>query len=170
LIAQRTGKSPDEARRSTKARDFLKWAKLIEDEWNEHSKQDYYMAQVAYWVYLVPYRILGGKPEKQLEDFLIPFTVKVTDEDELQIETDPTGPEDLSIAEKLRIQEEKSFFLAALGLDADGNNIPGHKTKVRPPPDIPANREALEGMKKRGLLDQRNNPIITKPKKDENGH
>lgn len=77
-------------------------------EWNDKTPLFYYLAQIAYQVYLVQY-MFGGEPRLDLEDFLIPFQ-----------DSPPEGSinkEDKEEREK-RIAETKTMFISAMALAA----------------------------------------------------
>jgi hypothetical protein len=59
-----------EAKRRTTSSEFVLWQVLFEEEWHHHTKQDYYLAQIACEI-----RRIGKKhPERiKLKTFLLEF-------------------------------------------------------------------------------------------------
>lgn len=50
-----------------------KWVQFsVMRDWKHHSKTDYYLAMIAYHIYLL-FFILGGTPTKSFTDFLLKF-------------------------------------------------------------------------------------------------
>ena len=74
-----------DTKESVSATEFLRWVKLFEEEWSDKTPLLYYLAQIAFQVYLCRY-MLGGTPDKSLEDFLIPFNF--TDRTEQEVKAD----------------------------------------------------------------------------------
>lgn len=91
---------------------------FFQEEWNTHSKLDYYLAQIAFHVYNLRF-IIGGKPDKNEADFLIKF---LTDK--------PVELTEEELEEKARAYaaQQKLAILGSFGFGADGIS----KTKPLP--------------------------------------
>lgn len=61
------------AKKHTSSCEFVRWKQVFKDEWNEPTVWKYYLAQISHLLYLLLF-ILGGKPDKKLEDFFVKFT------------------------------------------------------------------------------------------------
>lgn len=52
--------------------EFLEWLEFLEQEKNEHSKLDWYLAQIAQWIC----KVNSENPKKvEVSDFLLKFSV-----------------------------------------------------------------------------------------------
>lgn len=69
------GKTVGECKATMSYRERNQWLAFAEMQKNQHEKQDWYLAQIAYELYLVKF-MLGGKPKHKLNDFLLKFQVK----------------------------------------------------------------------------------------------
>jgi hypothetical protein len=58
--------------KETTHREYLVWVAHFEDEWNQHTKQDWYLAQIAREVSCV-LEDSKGRKEKTIKSFLIKF-------------------------------------------------------------------------------------------------
>jgi hypothetical protein len=160
--------SPSEARRSLTAREYFKFRKLIADEeWNDRTKLDHYLAQLAWQIYLIPFRIMGGKPDSKMEDFFMTFKTDGEEEEKVEVEKKPFYDPNYAVGEWReatpeeweRIQKFKTSLFTCVGLDKDGKPIPGRKIPTNKPPDIPANAPKAKGPV------VRNNPLVVKSRK-----
>jgi hypothetical protein len=118
------------------AREFFKYRKLIDEEWNEETKLDHYLAAIAWEVHCIPYRIFGGKPSVKFRDFFMKFKVR---EDEVVGLEDDQEFQEMTEDEIARMNASKQAMFRALGLGQDGKPVPGRQYATRKPPDIPAN-------------------------------
>lgn len=92
---------------------------------NEFHREDWFMAQLAYHVFVLPYRVWGAKIPKdvKIEDFLIKFGSSNKAEPKEMTE------EDKEKDRKQRAEMMKSVFFAFTGLDAEGK-------KQKDPPKV----------------------------------
>lgn len=105
----------------------LRWSKFLHDrEWNHHSKQDWYFAQLTYHVYLL-FFILGGKPTLGVKDFLIQFTDN--SKDEKAAPTEPKTYEEARDEMVKRGELSRSVWLAVANMAKKGG-----KLKTQKPP------------------------------------
>jgi hypothetical protein len=76
-----------DAKEEVSATEYLRWVQLFEEEWNDKEPLHYYLAQIAFQVYLCRF-MLGGTPDRDLEDFLIPFTLEKRSEEQSKADKD----------------------------------------------------------------------------------
>lgn len=90
------------------SREFLRWKAYLERKWNEHTKLDYYLAQIAFEI-----RRMRPKAERaKLEHYLLKF--KLRGEPPTKVEE----PDDEAAAEKAARTSSstmKAFFLGMFG-------------------------------------------------------
>lgn len=145
-MCKRTGSGVQRAKSENTVSDFLKWKQEIEAEWNDHTKQDYYLARVCWLLYRLHF-ILGGKPEKVEDDFLLKFNKTKQVDAELEEELKKRSAEQAAAIQKASI-------LAWVGLDADGQPLPHLAARMKKDPPKPAKkpppRKPSGGVKKPG--------------------
>lgn len=143
-IAERLCMAVSDAKHRVTATEFLRWQEKFHREWNRHTKQDNFLAQVAYEVYLMRYYfatwagVKDSSPAK-FEEFLIKFSFdgKPTEEQkETVTEFEQETTEHLEAIQS-QANLSKTAWLVASGMDGAGRPL-GDKR-------IPAKqREVLE--------------------------
>lgn len=118
----------ERAKAETTSTQFLRWRLIIEREWNQHTKLDHYLAQIAMLVYELRF-ILGGKSEHKLEDFFISFANKKP----VPVD-EPTEEEAEEIQRKLD-EVRKHSLMAMFGLGLAGKKAKVGKVSKNPLPD-----------------------------------
>lgn len=169
----------------------MRWARLIEEEWNFKSKLDHYLAQIAFLLDLIPARIWGDKKYRSdLDDFFIRFK---TGTEELESKPEvrkfrrrlPSrrkrknkfagvspadlarygtkfDPKDMTPDEKRECDSLKASYFADLLLDPEGKPRPEQREDMLRKKAMGLHKPAEKG--KPG----RNNPLVRKDVKD--GH
>lgn len=115
--------SLSEGQCSITATEFLDRLKMIEEEWNEHSKLDYYLARICFEIYRLNF-ILGGEPKLEAEDFLLKFSNEKAKPKREMTEEDRRKTLDAS----------KAKWFAFVGLGKDGKPSETVKKKPKPVP------------------------------------
>lgn len=142
-IVKRSGnRSVREAKRCHSHPDFLRWVAVIDDEWNEPSRVDYQLAQIAYMLWIIFCCLTGSKVKKELEDFVLKFDIhrerkKPEKDDEMTAREVNRKIERLEPLEPLdsRKQEKENILalFACLGLTDDPDSKENiDLTKPRP--------------------------------------
>lgn len=121
-LSRKLNKSLSETKSSVTVGEFSDWLFLMDGEWNERTKLDWYLAHICYYLYLLQF-ILGGSPTKKPDDFLLKF-------DEAQPKDKVEDPS--AIAERSKMF--KTGLLASFGFNSDGTRKDGVKVKTRTPP------------------------------------
>ncbi len=108
-LAERLGMSLQRVKRETTSTEFVAWMIYFNDEVNHPTRQDHYLAQIAFEVH----RANSSKPNSvTLKDFLLkpgkPTTTKPLTEEE----------------KELRMQQSKAFWMQATGVLNNGGNTP----------------------------------------------
>jgi hypothetical protein len=144
-IARTLGKSVSEAKSSVTATELIRWQSVREQEPNEFHWMKWYLAQVAYEIYLLRFvwtadpKKKKAKPDLKLKDFIVEFGVNKDkdgsgkkEENKLPLPEDYTHPDadrKMPAAARARMYQSKFAWAAFLG-----QAIPA---KV-PPPAPPA--------------------------------
>ena len=63
------------AKSETTVDEFLLWWAWFDEQWVEHTKEDWYNAYLMWEVFETPFRVWGKSSGKKPEDFLLKFTV-----------------------------------------------------------------------------------------------
>ena len=92
-------------------RERNQWLIYIEQQRHIHEKQDWYLAQIAYELYLVKF-MLGGKPKHKISDFLLKFETPIEKKFEQM-----TSREKREYIDK-KAEQSKSFWQAMVGKKA----------------------------------------------------
>lgn len=126
-LSLRLRKTPAEVMSQVTWVDFLRYQKIFSDEMNEKEKRDWYDAQLAYEVHIIPNRIWGKQIDSRitLESFLLKFgkpdpaVRKVLDE-EVQKEID-----------QVYIDQQMLYWATAFGMPLPGQDVPPDDTPVK---------------------------------------
>lgn len=103
-LATRLGMSLRRVKRETTSREFVRWKVLIEREWDEPTRLEYYLAQIATEIH----RSHVKNPKRiKIEDKILDFKRKVK-----------AAPEELDPEE--RMARSKAHWYAFLGGGPDG--------------------------------------------------
>jgi hypothetical protein len=104
--------SVQECQRKVSSSEFVEWCVVLDEEWNEHSKQDYYLAQISHAIWTFIYARADQKKSLKLSDCLMEF------------EFPKSKPVETVEDKKKRIAEEhKAAMFAAFGLNSEGKQI-----------------------------------------------
>jgi hypothetical protein len=112
-LSLRLSKSPTELMEELTTVDLIRYAHLLEQEWHENQKQDWYAAQQAYETFCVAFRVWGKKPPANLE--IKHFLMKFGKPDAVNRKLIDDAVSDLERQQHLDMQ--KMYWLAAVGLD-----------------------------------------------------
>lgn len=94
-----------EAKQRIYAREFIRWKAYLERQWNEHTKLDYYLAQIALEI-----RRMRPKPEKaKLAHYLLRFKTRGSAPEKTEEPQDENQPTEKPPSIM------KSFFLGVFG-------------------------------------------------------
>lgn len=128
-------KTPEEIQDGCTTVDLIRLGQKLNDRWNEHTKEDWYAAQLAYEVFATPFRVWGKKvpTEFTVKTFLMTFKVpeRQPDQEELDEETKKRNAASY-------VELQKAYWFAAVGLDPNdpaGKND-GIPVQTRLPPDM----------------------------------
>lgn len=98
----------------TTSSEFRDWLKYIQwKEWEEDSRLHYYLARIACEVYNFRMMFTQSGKAKQIEDFLMKFTSKEDAKPELNVESRPEVPENLTPEEDAKLRKDLSVKVLA---------------------------------------------------------
>lgn len=131
-IAERTGRTPQEAMDSHTLSDFLDWQAYFEEELTGTSKLDRQLARITYYLHLVFLAVLKQKPDNKTEDdFLVRYerTTKVADP--VKKGLPPVQPNGKWYDPK-KVAASKAAWLTATGFRKPGDKKPAVVKRMPP--------------------------------------
>jgi hypothetical protein len=146
-IARALHMSVARAKRETTSTQFLMWKVKFQQEWNEKSKTDHYLAQIAYEIHLLRVAWTGCS-QKPPDDFLITFDFRkpIPKEEEIveyvfepleqyyheqQIKPELTVEQEEE--RERRARQSEAFWLRLFGGFSAGGKVKTQKPPPQPP-------------------------------------
>jgi hypothetical protein len=116
-IASRLHLPVSEAKERVSSTEFLRWNSFFDSEHHGRQRIDWLTAILAYQIYIIPFRMFGGKVALELEDFLIRFE---KEKPVRQVE-EAADAEVLEAARKAYLKEHVTAVASAFGFQLDEN-------------------------------------------------
>lgn len=135
--------SISQVKSSTLSSELRIWQEKFEREWNKNTKQDYYLAQIAYWLYLNWFIQVNDPknpkaPERDFKSFLLTFNFgekkQITKMVNLSVEEEYKMLDEEEKQKKL--QASKRGWFRAMGLNSKGQPKSNVRYEKKKPPKL----------------------------------
>lgn len=140
-----------ETKRNVPATEFFRWRALFEKEGNDFNPLHWYLAQIAFEVNNVPFRVWGKDSERKIKDFLLKF--QTHEEVSVPKSLDPEALKAAAI-ERIKVSQAVWGTARKQAEQQAAKNAKRlakiNRRKVLPPPKLPSPSSGTGGKGKDG--------------------